>query len=84
MLGVDQSGLNDVLAKGADQSRNVGEHENRDRDAACGSSRRSRGRESGQSLVAPDRLAVTPATFPTDTSGAGINSAAAPAPPAHK
>jgi hypothetical protein len=34
--------------------------------------------------VAPDRLAVTPATFPTDTSGAGINSATAPAPPAHK
>jgi hypothetical protein len=34
--------------------------------------------------VAPDRLAVTPATFPTNTSGAGINSATAPAPPAHK
>ena len=47
----------------------AGEHENRDCDAACGSCRRSRGRESGQSLVAPDRLAVTPATFPTDTSG---------------
>jgi hypothetical protein len=52
----------------------------RDRPRALGSSEVIR----AQSLVAPDRLAVTPATFPTDTSGAGINSATAPAPPAHK